>query len=132
MKCAETNTCKNFTIVGSGIEFKGGKYVGKDRNTAAKKAGTALFQRLSNPSKYKNGSVFEKYGDKKSIKFILRESTAGSNNKTTAYEVKRTKLSTPKVVEIKGVKITYQYKYETTPLKSSLEQAEKDIVKEQR
>ncbi len=132
MKCAETNTCKNFTIVGSGIQFSGGKYRGNNQQTAANKAGSALFARVSNPRKFKNGSIFEKYTDKKTIKFILRETTAGSGNKTTAYEVKRTKLTTPKVIEIKGIKITYNFSYETKQLKSTLEQAEKEIEKEKR
>lgn len=132
MKCTETNTCKNFTIVGSGIEFTGGKYRGKTRKIAANKAGSALFSRISNPDRFKNGTIYEKYTNKKSIKFILRETTAGSNDKTTAFEVTRTKLENPKIIVINGTEITYNYVYETKQLKSGLEQVEKDIEKEKK
>lgn len=132
MKCAETKTCRSFTIVGSGIEFIGGRYLGANKQVAVNKAGSALFKRLLNPSKYKDSSVFLKYTDKQSIKFIMRETTRGSHNKTTAYEVTRIPLSKPLVLEIKGKKITYKYKYETKKLVKSLEQTAQEIAREKR
>ena len=110
VRCGKNNSddCKTFKIMGSGIGFEGGRYVAKGFAQAAKRAGSKLFARAMASSEYKN---------KSSIKFILAESTRGADRKATkAFEVKRTTLATPKKVMLKGVEVVYKYKYEVKML----------------
>lgn len=110
VRCGKNNSddCKTFKIMGSGIGFEGGRYVAKGFAQAAKRAGSKLFARAMASSEYKN---------KSSIKFILAESTRGADKKATkAFEVKRVALSTPKRVMLGGVEVVYKYKYEVTRL----------------
>ena len=104
VKCSASSNeeCRSFKILGSGIAFEGGRYVAKYVSTAAKRAGTKLFQRAMKSSEYSN---------KKSIKFILGETTKGSKKITYAYEVMRMMLDKPKVIVRDGVSIKYKYKY---------------------
>lgn len=110
VRCGKNNSddCKTFKIVGSGIGFEGGRYVAKGFAQAAKRAGSKLFARAMQSSEYKN---------KNSIKFIMVESTRGADKKNTkAFEVKRVTLSTPKRIMLGGVEVVYKYKYEVTRL----------------
>jgi hypothetical protein len=66
-----------------------------DPGAAAKKAATQLFKKSST--------------SKSQITFEIRETTQGSAKKTFKYTARRTKLSTPKVVEIMGRPITYNH-----------------------
>jgi hypothetical protein len=112
VKCSNgKENCRSFKIVGSGISFVGGRYVAETQSVAAKRAGSRLFQKIENdPS-------FKEFKSRKSIKFIIRETTQGSLKKTTAYEVFRETLPKPIVTTIKGVEIIYKYNYTVTKLK---------------
>ena len=100
-----------FTIQGSGTKFEGGRYAAKDDvvTTAAKKAGSRLFRDLT------EGQI--KLREKKKmngIKFILRETTKGSNKNTYYYKIVRVPLSKPKSVKFGSSTIEYKYTYELT------------------
>ena len=106
VKCSNGNTeCRSFKIIGSGVGFKGGRYVAENRNIAANRAGSKLFQKITKSADYKK---FEK---KTSIKFILAETTVGSAKKTVAYEVVKTKLDKPIEFTKGGKTIIVKFKY---------------------
>jgi hypothetical protein len=110
-KCSnKTSVCKSFKILGSGIGFKGGRYVAENRMTAAKRAGSKLYNKVD------NNAIYEKFKNKKSIKFILGEITQGGDKKTTAFQVSRTELDTPKTVKIGSQTIVYKYTYNVQKL----------------
>jgi hypothetical protein len=92
----------SFKIMGSGIGFKGGRYIAKTRSVAASRAASQLFKRASKDSKHSK---------KNTIKFILRETTKDSKKKTVAYEATRSTLQTPKVVNIEGKDVVYKYEF---------------------
>jgi hypothetical protein len=99
--------CRSFKVVGSGIGFKGGRYVAENRNIAANRAGSQLFQKIH------TNTNFKRFASKTSIKFILMETSQGvvSPKKSTAYEVVKEKLKTPREF-IKGDKtIVVNFKY---------------------
>lgn len=96
---------RSFKILGSGIGFKGGRYVAYSKSVAAKRAGSVLFRKIRNDSMYSN------FARKESVKFILGETTNGSKKKSTAYEVTQTELNRPKIVTRGGVELEYKYKY---------------------
>jgi|GEM_PF-3558258 len=75
------------------------RYKSKTPSSAAKKATRRLFN-LAGAKKVKQ------------IRFILRETTAGSPGNTYKYIGMRTKYDTPIVVSLNGKDITYKYKYE--------------------
>lgn len=109
--CSNGKTdCRSFKIVGSGIGFKGGRYVAENRNIAANRAGSKLFQKVANSGEYKK---FEK---KTSIKFILAETTSGSAKKTVAYEVTKEKLEKPFEFVKGGKTIVVKFKYNVVKL----------------
>lgn len=112
---------KTFKVAGSGIGFEGGRYRGSFA-TAAKKAGSKLFDKIA------NSSSFKKFSYKKSIFFILQETTQGSEKKTKAYTVTQVKLDEPVTIMIAGKSITYRFKYEVSELTSSadIEKAKKE------
>ena len=111
--CSNGETdCKSFKIRGSGIEFKGGTYKAKTFSVAANRAGSKLFQKIDKDKE------FMKYSKKTAIKFLLGETTKGSDKKTKAYVVTRTKIPNPKVVMISGKEVIYKYKYHTEQLKT--------------
>ena len=104
--CSNGNTeCKSFKIIGSGIGFKGGRYVAENRNIAANRAGSKLFQKI------KKNPEFKKYAKKTSIKFILSETTRGSMSKNVAYEVVQEKLAKPIEFKRGATTVLVQYKY---------------------
>ena len=110
-KCSnKTSVCKSFKILGSGIGFTGGRYVAENKMTAARRAGSKLYNKVD------NNALYEKFKNKKSIKFILGEITQGGDKKTTAFEVSRTKLVTPKTVKIGSQTIVYKYAYNVKKL----------------
>ena len=110
-KCANGDPdCKSFKVLGSGIMFEGGSYKAQTVSKAAKRAGVKLFQKVDNDSTYK------KFSSKKSIKFILGETTRGSEKKTNAFEVKRVKLDKPKVISRGKIEYTVKYTYECVKL----------------
>lgn len=91
---------RTFTVNSSNVQEKGGSYKSKNHLSAAKKAASQLFKKAAKT----------KHKTKKQITFELRETTSGSNRKTMKYVAKRVKLAKPKVVEIMGTKITYNFK----------------------
>lgn len=88
-----------FTIAGSGTNFEGGRYASKDNviGTAARKAGARLYRNLSDAQI----QAREKKGQQ-GIKFILRETTRGSNKNTYYFLAKRDVLSVPVVITKKA------------------------------
>tara|TARA_X000000368_G_C22678152_1_gene557038 strand:+ start:76 stop:447 length:372 start_codon:yes stop_codon:yes gene_type:complete len=105
-KCSNGNPdCKSFKVLGSGIGFKGGRYVAENKMKAAKRAGSKLYKKIDNDPRY------SQYKNKTSIKFIMGETTIGSPKKSTAYEVKRSKLAEPKKIKIGNTVVEYKYKY---------------------
>lgn len=106
VKCSNGNpNCRSFKVIGSGIGYKGGRYVAENRNIAANRAGSKLFQKIMKDSE------FSKYKNKTSIKFILTETTKGSPKKNVAYEVKQIKLDKPLEFKRGDVTIVVKYKY---------------------
>ena len=65
----------------------------------------------SNPSKAANKAATSQLSGNRSnkIDIYLRESTQNSPHKLYAYRITRKKLSTPKIISIKGKEIEYQY-----------------------
>lgn len=90
---------RHFTIQGSDIGFAGGSYKASAPYNAAKKAARALFK------KAETDSAFSRYKNTKAIKFLLRETTQGSEKKSFYYDGNMVKLSPPKVIVRKGVEI---------------------------
>ena len=117
VKCSNGQAaCRSFKILGSGIGFEGGRYVASTKSVAAKRAGSKLFQKMDKDGKFKN---------KNSIKFILGETTKGSDKQTTAYEVVRKKLNKPIVTVRNGVEVEYKYTYEVNKLLNTDSEVEK-------
>lgn len=113
-KCSNGNpNCKSFKILGSGIGFKGGRYIAETKSKAARRAGSKLYNKIDNDPAY------AKFKNKSSIKFILGETTKGGPKTTTAFEVKRTKLPEPKKIKVGNTTITYSYKYTVHKLSDS-------------
>jgi len=104
VKCSNGESgCMSFKILGSGIMYEGGHYKSKSVAKAGRRAGIKLYQKIDNKPEYK------KYSSKKSIKFILGETTRGSARTTYAFEIYRMKLDKPKTV--KRGDLTYEVKY---------------------
>lgn len=93
-----------FTIMGSGIGYIGGNYKNDQPGQAAKKAGKALFKKLTLRK-------FAKYKNKTSIKFVLRMRDRRSAGKTYSYMVTREKLPKPLVMKRGNVEYEIKYKY---------------------
>tara|TARA_B110000261_G_C13040485_1_gene340110 strand:+ start:987 stop:1361 length:375 start_codon:yes stop_codon:yes gene_type:complete len=109
--CSDGDTnCRSFKIIGSGIGFKGGRYVAQNRHIAAQRAGSKLFQKI------KKNANFSRFSKKTSIKFILAETTEGSNKKTVAYEVKKEKLPKPISFTKGDTDILVYFKYDVEKL----------------
>lgn len=103
-----------FTIMGSGIGYVGGNYKNDQPGQAAKKAGKALFKKLTLRK-------FAKYKNKTSIKFVLRMRDRRSAGKTYSYMVTREKLPKPIIMKKGNVEyeIKYNYKIEACNLTSN-------------
>lgn len=111
VKCSNgKENCKSFKIMGSGIGFKGGSYKAQTIGVAAHRAGKQLFKKIDKDDDLKN------FSSKGSIKFILRETTRGSEKKTKAYMTTRKLLDTPKVIKRSGLEILCKYEYNTSLL----------------
>jgi hypothetical protein len=89
--------------MGSGIGYSGGNYKNEQPGQAAKKAGKALFKKLTLRK-------FAKYKNRPSIKFVLRMRDRHSAGKTYSYMVTRIKL--PKPLLIKKGDIEYEVKFD--------------------
>ena len=93
-----------FTIMGSGIGYVGRNYKNDQPGQAAKKAGKALFKKLTLRK-------FAKYKNKTSIKFVLRMRDRHSAGKTYSYMVTREKLPKPLLMKKGNVEYEIKYKY---------------------
>jgi hypothetical protein len=102
------NSKRTFSIEGSSIGFRGGRYVGLTPVQAAKKAGKALFTRID------NNAHFRRYKKAKVVKFMLRETTKGSVHDEYFYQVKRVEKKEPVVAKINGVDVVYKHDYVTS------------------
>lgn len=94
-----------FKVIGSGIGFEGGRYKGDTPEQAGRKAGRSLWRKVETESKYKQfdkGIV---------IKFILAETTQGSNKKTYSYKVEKKKKPVPKTVTLNGATFVSNFSY---------------------
>lgn len=121
VKCSNGNPdCRSFKILGSGIDFKGGRYIAESKAIAAKRAGSKLFEKIHNNPDYK------KYSNKTSIKFIMGETTKGSKKCTTAYQVNKIVLDKPKEIKKGGLTISVRYTYSVVKLAN--QQAELDSM----
>jgi hypothetical protein len=90
--------------MGSGIGYIGGNYKNDQPGQAAKKAGKALFKKLTLRK-------FTKYKNKTSIKFVLRMRDRHSAGKTYSYMVTREKLPKPLLMKKGNVEYEIKYKY---------------------
>jgi hypothetical protein len=99
---------RSFTVAGSSIGFEGGKYISVSPSSAAKKAATRMF------SLTKTGRKFSNHKSEDSIKFILRETTRGSEHKTYFYDAYKHKYDEPQVRTIPSPNGPVEIKYEYT------------------
>uniref|UniRef100_A0A6C0BE41 Uncharacterized protein n=1 Tax=viral metagenome TaxID=1070528 RepID=A0A6C0BE41_9ZZZZ len=104
---------RHFTIVGSDIGFEGGRY-GTDKSgfpkSAAKRAASVLFLMIENKKNKPEWRKYSKYQSHKSIKFIIAETTRGSNKDSFYYEAISVALKNPVTLNIGGEEITYTRK----------------------
>lgn len=89
-------TKRTFTIQASEIGFRGGIYKNDIPSKAAKKAAKRLFELVEKEPEFK------RFDDLDSIKFILRETTKGSDKKTFFYDASKKELRKPKFVMVKA------------------------------
>jgi len=106
---------RTFIIEGSEIGFSGGKYKISDKGTpggAAKKAAKSLFRMVENTENKTEWHKYAEFKHNKTIKFLLRESTKGSDKKTKYYEAKvqHIKKADQKAVLINGIEIIHTKK----------------------
>lgn len=89
-----------YTVFESDIDFTGGRYKSNIPSNAAKKAANRMFRTTN----------------KKSLTFVIRQTTHGTDKKLYKYRAHRKELDKPYVVVIKGKEIVYKYKIEVEPL----------------
>lgn len=100
-----------FKVAGSDIEFEGGRYSSDGGpKKAAVRAASMIFRAIENKSKKPEFEKYKRYKNKEIIKFILSETTRGSNKKSKFYEASKIPLKNPKTVTKDGVEITYNFK----------------------
>lgn len=88
-----TNSCRTFQVFGSGIGYKSPNtsyYKGKTPSAVAKKFGSMLFRLINDET-----SDYYKYRHQKTIKFIMRETTRGSDKATFYYKAEHILLPNP-------------------------------------
>jgi hypothetical protein len=86
---------RSFTVYGSNVNFKGGRYISLMPSSAAKKAASRIFR---------------EYPKKSVVVLTLRETTAGSNHDNYSYKATKVNLKKPVVVMIGSKKIEYTFK----------------------
>lgn len=89
---------RSFTVTKCNVKCdnsEGGRYMGKIPSQAARKAGRALL----------------KSSKKKQLKFTIRETTQGSNQKEFTYTATKVKLDKPQVIVRGDSKITVTHEY---------------------
>lgn len=115
---------RTFTIQGSAIGFEGGRYKNKQPYGAGLKAGRQLFRVIkwgklyrSNSTEYAKYAKYAKYAHHNldhPIKFLLRETTSGSEKETYYYDAVMHKLENPTIIEKNGIKIVINDKVKVT------------------
>jgi hypothetical protein len=104
---------RHFTIVGSDIGFEGGRY-GTDKSgspgSAAKRAASIIYRMIENKNNKPEWRKYGRYQSHKSIKFIIAETTRGSDKDSFYYEATSVALKTPVTLNIGGEEITYTRK----------------------
>jgi len=88
---------RSFTVYGSNVNFKGGRYISLTPSSAAKKAASRIFR---------------EYPRKSVVVLTLRETTSGSNHDNFSYKATKVNLKEPVVVTIGSKKIEYTFKIE--------------------
>ena len=93
---------RSFTVNGSSVNHTGGRYISNSPYGAAKKAASQQFKKL-------------KAGQPKKVKFMIKETTQGSDGRSFFYVATRTKLSKPteRIVKFKGVEKVIKNEYTT-------------------
>ena len=86
-----------FTVYGSNVNFKGGRYISLTPSSAAKKAASRIFR---------------EYPRKSVVVLTLRETTAKSNHDNFSYKATKVNLKEPVVITIGSKKIEYTFKIE--------------------
>lgn len=122
---------RKFTIQGSDLGFEGGKYVSKEPILAARKAAKQLFRMAANKDNKKAWDKYGRFKGWKVIKFIIRETSRGSNRDTYSYEGMVVDLPEPKVIKrgdkeytvTKVVKVKALLEHDTAGLKRSKKSA---------
>jgi malate/lactate dehydrogenase len=92
---------RTFTIESSEVKAKGGRFKAASPAAAAKKAARKLL---------KNRKC------KRVVKFVLRETTRGSDGATFEYKGKKEKLDKPVVIKRGDLEIVYEYSYSVEAL----------------
>lgn len=111
---------RRFTIAGSDVGYSGGSYKTSGSPLhAAQKAARMLFRvvrlgasHVKNPKEHPAHAKYAKYASfekQKKIKFLVRETTKGSNKESFYYEATIKALDKPVIVTRSGV----EYKIET-------------------
>lgn len=87
---------RTFTIQASEIGFTGGEYKSDLPSKAAKKAAKRIFALAA------KDAAFKKFSDRKTLWFVLREKTRGSDKKVFFYKGLVQDLKNPKFVMVKA------------------------------
>lgn len=104
-----------FTIIGSDIGFEGGRYKADKSGSpgsAAKRAAKILFRMVENTKNDPKFKKYAKFANHKAIKFIVRETTKGSDKNSYYYEATSVPLKKPVTLTLNGVEVTYTRKIE--------------------
>jgi len=96
---------RSFTIEQSEVKMEesSSRYIARTPLAAASKAARRIFGNVS--------------GNKKEVRFTLRETTIDSKGKSYRYIALKQKLDKPKVVKLNGNEVTYNHSYKVKSCK---------------
>jgi len=96
---------RSFTIEQSEIKLgdTSSRYIARTPLAAASKAARRIFANIT--------------GNKKEVRFTLRETTQDSKGKMYKYIALKQKLDKPKVVNLNGTEVTYNHSYKVKSCK---------------
>jgi hypothetical protein len=92
-RSGDNNVCRSFQVFGSGIGYKSPSssyYKGKAPSAVAKKFGSMLFRLINDHT-----SEYVRFRNQSTIKFIMKETTRGSDKSTFYYKAERVELPEP-------------------------------------
>lgn len=92
-KSGDSVNCRSFQVFGSGIGYKSPSssyYKGKAPAAVAKKFGSMLFRLINDKT-----SEYFRFRNQSTIKFIMKETTRGSEKSTFYYRAERIELPEP-------------------------------------